>query len=303
MQISNDKKFFLMGNEPLSKDMTLQERIENRKGLYAKQAMHLVTSADKAEKQIDKNVAEHNTRIEELLDELEKANTSVRELQNGMEQLKEEYGIEENSKEQQDLELMQKAYDARNPLSGVKLTEDEIEKLATLDEPTEYQSRAMEMYEAAAHWKEDAEGYKQEMRGEIAVIRSVKIQRLKMQGMADAQRAKEELLEAASKEAMGMLIEDAKSQIDKKAEETIEAAKEQQEKKEVQEERIEAVKENKSEIESVVEQNRERVENMTEQVVSGQDISSEMKAEIKKIIEEEKLLEEDLKGLLMDTEI
>lgn len=61
------------------------------------------------------------------------------------------------------------------------------------------------------------------------VIRNVKVERLKSQVMAEAQRAKEEIMDAASQEAIGMLVDDAKQQINDKAEEVQEAAKERQE--------------------------------------------------------------------------
>ena len=62
-----------------------------------------------------------------------------------------------------------------------------------------------------------------------AVIRNVKVERLKSQAMAKAEQTKEDMMDAASKEAVSMLVDDCKQQIDDKADEVQEAAKERKE--------------------------------------------------------------------------
>ena len=135
------------------------------------------------------------------------------------------------------------------------------------------------------------------------VIRNVRVERLKSQAMAEAQRAKEEIMDAASQEAIGMLVDDAKQQIDDKAEEVQEAAKERQEEQKEEEKRVEAAKENKSEVEAAVENNREKIADMTKQFTDSEDITRDMDSEIKKMLEEQKLLEEDIKGLAVNKKI
>lgn len=303
MKITNQTLFG--GNGLFGKqDMNVTDRIAQKKQLYQKQALHLVATADEGNRRIDENIEEHKAQIETLYGECKEANDSLREINAKMKQIKEEYQVEDDSQEQKDLELMQKYYDIQKHGSKAgELTEEEKTRLAEMGEPTEYQRYAMELYEQADHWTTEREHVLMKVSGETSIIRSIKIEQLKSQAMEEAQEAKEELLAAASKEAVGVLVNDAKEQIDEKTEEIEETAEEKKEKEEEQEERIEAAKENRSETEAVVENNRENIQNITEQVLTGDGISREINEQIKKILEEEKLLEEDLKGLAVNTEI
>ena len=100
-----------------------------------------------------------------------------------------------------------------------------------------------------------------------------------------------------------MLVDDCKQQIDDKADEVQEAAKERKEEEKEEEKRIEAAKENKSETEAAVENNREKIADMTKQFTDSEDIAQDMDSEIKKLLEEQKLLEEDIKGLAVNKKI
>ena len=207
------------------------------------------------------------------------------------------------SQEQKDLELLQKQYDMMKHGSMETLTEEEQERLDNMGELTEYQKRSMELYGQADYWKTQMQDNQDKISQSTGVIRNVRVERLKSQAMAEAQRAKEEIMDAASQEAIGMLVDDAKQQIDDKAEEVQEAAKERQEEQKEEEKRVEAAKENKSEVEAAVEKNREKIADMTKQFTDSEDITRDMDSEIKKVLEEEKLLEEDLKGLTVNAKI
>ena len=303
MKITNQTLF--AGNGLLGKqEMTVTDRIAQKKQLYQKQAMHFVTSSDEGTRRISEKVEERKARIERLYEECKEANDSLRSINEKANQAKADYQVEDDSQEQKDLELMQKCYDIQKHGSKAgELSEEEMNRLKEMGEPTEYQKYAMELYEQADYWKEQKETIFLKVNGETAAIRSIKIEQLKSHAMVDAQKAKDELLAAASKEAVGMLMDDAKSQMDEKAEEIEEAAKEKREKEEEQEERIEAAKENRNETEAMVENAKENIEKLTEQAVRSDGISQEVNEQIKKILEEEKLLEEELKGLSVDIEV
>ena len=128
----------------------------------------------------------------------------------------------------------------------------------------------------------------------------MKIEKLKSKAMVEAQQAKEDIMDAASKEAVAMMIQDAKETLDEKAEEIKEEAEKREEKKEEQEERIEAAKETKTEAEAAAENVREKTAELTKQTLDGEDISREIDEEVKKLMEEENLLLEDLKGISLD---
>lgn len=271
MKISNQNKAVFMGASLWGKqEMDVKEKIAMKNQLYHKEAMHIVAFARKGDKRIDESVEKIRERVRILQEENEEANGFLTDIKAKMAQVKVDYNVADDSIEQQDLELMQKAYEAKKPTSGIELTDEEKERLYRMGEPTEYQKLSMELYEQADYWKEGMAKNRLEMSANTSVIRDVKRERLKSQAMVNAEKTKEELLEVASKEAISVLTEDVQEKMEEKAEEVKEAAEKKQEKKE-------------------------------EQAVKNEDIKKDINAEIKKILEEEKLLEEDLKGLAVDT--
>ncbi len=300
MKISQNKSFF-MGNTPFQKqDMTVQDRIAQKKQLYQKKAMRVVTTANNAEKQVDKSIDDIKEKIKRLQTENEEANAFLNDYKQKMAQAKEYYNIADDSQEQKDLELMQKAYDIEAHGAMELLTEEEQERLANMGEMTEYQKLSMDLYKEADYWKTQLEDNNQIISGEAGAIRSIQIERLKTHGMVDAETAKEKILAAASDEIYAMLVDDAKEKMDEKAEEVKEAAEAREEKKEEEEERIEAAKENKKDTEEYVEDVQETASELTKQVVDNDQIMEDVNDQIKKIMMEEKLIEEDIKGLTVN---
>lgn len=300
MRIPQNKTFFA-GGTPFSKqEMTVQERIAQKRQLYQKKAMHMVTTANKAEKQIDGSIEDIKEKIRMLQAENEEANQFYKGYKQQMAQAKEDYNIADDSQEQKDLELLQKQYDMQKHGSMEQLTEEEKERLKNMGEMTEYQKLSMDLYKEADYWKTQLETNNRIISGESGAIRAINIERLKTHGMVDAQKAKESILEAASKEIQGMLVDDAKEALDEKAEEVKEAAEDRKEKKEEEEERIESAKENKEERKDFVEEVRDNAAELTQQAVDSDKIMEDVNDQVKKILQEEKLLEEDLKGLTVN---
>ena len=304
MKISNERKNIFFGSDFFRKqDMDAKEKIASKKQQRFKEAMHVVTSARNGEKKIDDSLDDIRGQIKQYQKDNDEANKFLTDINNQMSEVKDYYQVEDDSQEQKDLELLQKQYDMMKHGSMETLTEEEQERLDNMGELTEYQKRSMELYGQADYWKTQMQDNQDKISQSTGVIRNVRVERLKSQAMAEAQRAKEEIMDAASQEAIGMLVDDAKQQIDDKAEEVQEAAKERQEEQKEEEKRVEAAKENKSEVEAAVEKNREKIADMTKQFTDSEDITRDMDSEIKKVLEEEKLLEEDLKGLTVNAKI
>ena len=304
MKISNERKNIFFGSDFFRKqDMDAKEKIVAKKQQRFKEAMHVVTSARNGEKKIDDSLDDIRGQIKQYQKDNDEANQFLTDINNQMSEVKDYYQVEDDSQEQKDLELLQKQYDMMKHGSMETLTEEEQERLDNMGELTEYQKRSMELYGQADYWKTQMQDNQDKISQSTGVIRNVRVERLKSQAMAEAQRAKEEIMDAASQEAIGMLVDDAKQQIDDKAVEVQEAAKERQEEQKEEEKRVEAAKENKSEVEAAVEKNREKIADMTKQFTDSEDITRDMDSEIKKVLEEEKLLEEDLKGLTVNAKI
>ena len=304
MKISNERKNIFFGSDFFRKqDMDAKENIAAKKQQRFKEAMHVMTSARNGEKKIDDSLDDIRGQIKQYQKDNDEANKFLTDIKNQMSEIKDYYQVEDDSQEQKDLELLQKQYDIMKHGSMELLSDEEQEHLDNMGELTEYQKRSMELYGQADYWKTQMQDNQDKISQSTGVIRNVKVERLKSQAMAEAQRAKEEIMDAASQEAIGMLVDDAKQQIDDKAEEVQEAAKERQEEQKEEEKRVEAAKENKSEAEAAVEKNREKIADMTKQFTDSEDITRDMDSEIKKVLEEEKLLEEDLKGLTVNAKI
>lgn len=136
-----------------------------------------------------------------------------------------------------------------------------------------------------------------EMQGENAAIKSIELERLKKDPMVGAQKAKDEILEQASDQIVGMLMEEAKDKIDEEMEEKKDAAEEAEEKKEEEEERAEKQDEKKAKEEQL----RDQIKASTELMTKSDELLDDVQKEVKKILDEMKLLEEDLKGAAVDT--
>ena len=302
MKVTQQNKAFFFGNTPFgNKEMDVKERIAMKKQLHQKEAVRIVSTANKTEKRTDRVVEERREEISRLLEENKEANACVKEYRQKMAQAKEEYGIEDDSQEQKDLELLQKAYDIqKHGSSHGQLTEEEEARLKEMGEMTEYQKLCMEAYGQADFYKTTIERNNLKIAGEAAAVRMIGIERLKEHGMVDAQVAKEKIMAAASDEAIAMMVEDVQKNVDEKAEEIQEAADERKEEKEEEEKRLEAAQADKSESEAAAEAIRENAQNLTQQAVDSEDVMRDVDNEMKKLMQQQKLLEEDLKGLSLD---
>ena len=222
----------------------------------------------------------------------------MREMEDARQALRESYGVEADSKEQKDLELLAKEIDSQTPGKKVSLTQEEREEIERIKAQglTEYQERSLGMKQDAQFYEKQIE----EMRGEIdtenAVIRGTRLERLKKDPMVGAGKQAEKIMEAASKEIVGMLMDEAKDHIDEEmAEKTEEAEKKAEEEKE-QEEKLEKLKEKKEEQEELT----EAIADLAQDTVQLDDVKTDIQQEIKDMVTKMKLLEEDIKGAAVD---
>ena len=270
--------------------------IEEKRRQARAQAMKVVGDAREADRKIELDIQERRDRIAGYKNELKASNKELKWFADEREALRKSYGVEEDSKEQQDLKLLEKRVDANR--GGKQLTMEERKRLSEIDEAglTEYQQRSIEMYEESRYYddmKREAEtGIEEESRAIEAIRKAL----LKSRGMLKAQAQAEKIMEEASDRIVGMLMEEAKEHVDEEMEEKTEAVEEKAKEKEEQEERLEKIKEEKEEKEAFMEQLTEA----TQYMVDLETAMGDVQKEIKKITDEMKLLEEDLKGAAVD---
>lgn len=303
MRIENQGKALFMGDSfYFKKAPKIQDKAAMKKGIYWKQAMHGVTSVNQAEKRMDASIADIKENVRLLQKEREEADAALNDMERKMQQAKVDYDVADGGQEEKDLELLKKQFDiAHHRISGT-LTKEEQKRLEEM-ERTDYHNLSMEFYEQADYWKEKLGDISKQMDAASYVIRRVRIMRLESDAMEEAKRAKEELLEAASKETVGILKDEAVDALDEKAEEIKEAAEAGKEEKAQKDEQIQKAKEKKEEAEAKTDAIRDNASKLAEGVSLDGKAVCELDMEIKKVLEEEKLLEEELKGMRVNLKI
>lgn len=136
-----------------------------------------------------------------------------------------------------------------------------------------------------------------EMKGEIAAIKAVKLERLKHSPMLEAEKEAEAIMEQASEEIVGMLLEEGKEHLDEEQKLREEKAEKLEEKKEEQEAFIEAQKEKKETAEELVE------ELPMEEILTLDQVKLDVQKEVQNIVDKMKLVAEDVKGAVVDKSV
>ncbi len=270
----------------------VQDSILERKKQAMRDAMGIIRKQFEADSEIDQNLAERRSRIGE---NKEKANVALKEMQAleaEQEKLKETYGIKEGSQEQQDLELRMKFNEAMKPDSNVELTSEEMKRYMELGPVTEYEQQVMTLESSKGKWREEIDEAHKVIAEETQIIRGIKKELLKYHGMDDATLAAEETLKAASDAIVGMLMQEGLTHIQEEVDEAVEKGKELKEEKEQQEALMEEKKAER----------KEQAQQMAE-TPDLQELQGEVEQRIKEILEKQKLLEEDLKGIQVDGSI
>lgn len=307
---------FFAGNSNIAKDPVALKRKEAQQ-----KAMKVVQDAWANDKSVDDSIEsrrKHYKDTEARLETSRKELTSIREDESALQQI---YEVSEDSKEQQDLELLKKRQDFNEGVISTPLTEEEQERLKEIDSKplTEYQERALALNKRAGVLRKDIKDARQQMRDDVNDIKNIQLERLKSNPMVDAQNAADDIIGAANKEIIGMAVQEAKEEIDKKMEEEEEKAKDSAEDKEEKEEVLEAMQERRAIQEALVEGTKEAIEEAEArrrrneapdmEITEMIDITKTgaQTGDVQKSLQDIKnsmnLLEADLKGIKVDEEI
>ena len=287
----------------------ITDTIAEKKQKAREQAMKIVGDAWTGEQKMDADIEARRKRVKELQKEVGACNKEIQWFAEERERLQEVYGVADDSREQQDLELLAKEIESQIPGKQVSLTKEEREQIARIKAQglTEYQSRSLELKELEKDYEEQKYKLGKEIETENAIISATRIERLKSDPMGDTRKQADAVLEAASEEIVGMAVEAAVEHVDEKLEEQVEAAKERAEEKEIQEERLENIKEQKEETRGRVERSKKKQERVSEEIVETSveltDIDTkqtEVQKELKEVMDKMKLLAEDIKGAMVD---
>lgn len=197
-------------------------------------------------------------------------------------------------------ELREKNLGYQRELDQISSQKQELMKAYGITEDSEeYQQRMQELEENETMYRGYIEGNNAAIKGISISLSDTKIERLKDHSMLDAAKQSEEILQAASREIYGELINEGKKHLEEKMEEEKEKAEKLAEKKKEQEERLEKAEERKENLEKKTENDRE----MLESIRSYNEPDAAADKEIQEILEELKLIKEDIKGAAVDQNI
>jgi len=235
-----------------------------------KQAMKIWSDAAGAEQKIDKDLEERTAHMDEMRARMNELNAQIGAISDKQAELKEEYGITDET------------------------------KLSELGERgQEYLGRYLELEKAKGEFKAQFHEANKEFLEEDSIIHGIKLGRLKSHAMADAQKQKDEMMIAASKEAATGMMNEVKEKIDEEQKEQEEKAKEKAEKEEAEEELREAIRE-KAEGSKDSDDNPALEASETENFIHLESTKTDVKEEVQKMVNEMNLLVEDLKGAAVD---
>ena len=263
-----------------------------------KKAMKIIGDAFANDRKIDEDLDARSEHIRKLKIVQGDARKAVNEIESDRAALRDTYGVETDSAEEKELKLLEKEFRAKQKGSDVFLSKEDAEEIAKIKARglTEYQSRSMEMLDYEKPYLDAIYEAGQGIEEENLTIAAIKRELPKNTAMLKAQDKADTIENAASKEIMGMLVEEAKEHIDEEAKETEEKAKEKQEKEEELQEKIDAARERRKEEEELTEDIVESAQDLNVTTANINDAQKDIKDMMNKLA----LVEEDMKGATVD---
>ena len=266
----------------LKDDMISMKREQARK-----QAYKVIMDYRAVDQKMDQTIIDNKDKIAALKEESKELLSEIDDIESQKEKLKEKMGITEESQEEKDLELLRKA--SKEPFN---LSKEESARLKEMGPKTEYQERMLEYDETQGYYKSLLSDNKEKILQADGEIKGIKSARLKSRGMIDSKKEADDILKASSKEIIGMLMDESKDHVDKEIEEEKEKAQEAKEKKEEEEAKTGTE-------DSAAKKETSQLENIQQ----GSSEQNKFEMEVKKLLEKQKLLEEDLKGVGVDKQV
>ena len=269
-----------------------------------KQAMKLISDAWKSADKTDKNIDDMKLDKLNKLDEITELKNKVSNLENEKEAYRADYGVDMDSQEQKDLELLEKYQNNRYGSAEDTFSKEELERLKELQNTplTEYQEKVLKLNSSQIHFKDEIGQKELKIACTTASIALAEIDRDKSQEMLKAQDSADQIIGAVEGEVKNLLVNEGKDNIDDKVEENKEKADEAEKKQEEQQEKIDEKRKERKEQEEIIEGQAEADKLEMNASVKGNDIDhvTEAQKQIVRIMKDNKLLNEDIKGIDID---
>ena len=281
-----------------------EELVEEKRKKARSMAVQIIMDAFEHDNKIDDDLAEKSSHAKKLFAENEEARSKIADIEQEKKNTNELYGVDEGSKEWEQLKLLRKGREAlTNP--RVRLTEEERAEYKRLnaDGLSDYHKTMLQLDDNEKIYRDSIEENNLDIIGDYAYIRGMNIERLKTHEMYDARKQGDKIMEAAGEEIKGMLVQEAVDKIDEDMQEKKEEALEKKEEQKEIEERIEKARgeehreddnEEIYELDSILNDVRE---------MNSQSAAKEAGKSMGLIAAELNLAAEDVKGLIVDSQV
>jgi hypothetical protein len=289
-----------------------------KKEAARKQAKQLIDNAWNKDKDLAKNMDKLEQLKHDMYEEVRYYNKMMQRTEDQKKRYMEDYGIDPDSTEQKDLELLEKYQNNRAGIFSGDFTEDEIARLKELQHAprTEYQDKVL-MLNAAKNEFDNA-AFEAEQRYRLAIQQQsdAYINQPKQESMLKAADAAETILEAAGKDIIADFLKEGMDNVEEEIEDTTEEAKEAREKKEEQQEKIEEARTERKEQQERIDdarEEREKEEDLLDGIADSEKLNAvalsgnnnathveEAQQQVVHLMKRSSLLGEDLKGIEID---
>ncbi len=276
---------------------------DNKRANARRQAMNIISNAwdsDTKKSQKIKNLEEQRASFAEQRADYQ---SKMKDIDKEREQLMDEYGVDKDSSEQKDLELLEKYQRNKSGTSYEDFSDDEISRLKELqNEPlTEYQKRSLEL--SSLRNGLDMEVQRIDIKLEAVNMNALaaRNEQAASQDMTDAKDLAGQVLDAAERDVVLEAVNEAKENIDEKRTESEEKAEEAEEKKaetEAADAKTKAERDNEDIVKGEAES--ESIELNHKIDSQSTDNVAEAQKQIQQIIKENNLINEDIKGIDID---
>lgn len=291
--------------------------MEKRRDAARWQASQIVKSAFSKDLSTDAGITELQDKLKELGDGIVKDRKNLKENEARLAKAIEDGGVQEDSAEKKDVDFliaMDKKRASANPFD--KITEEEQARIDEIESKglTEYQALARELAPINDELNKRIFHSEMQTKGIQLGLEDLSVERLKSSPVGEAKDKADELMNAATKDIIGMLQNEALEHIEEAVEEEKAKAKEKADKDEEQQEEIEearaARKENENET-ARARQERKNQEALLEEAIDSSvsaaagmseidRVQTEVKSQLERVINKANLLPEDLKGTQVD---
>lgn len=188
-------------NIPGMKDSALKELLAQRSALKVR------LDQFKKDNKEDGVVQEHIDKKTSLQKEADSSLSEVNRLKGLKDDLQENYGVEDDSTEQKDLLLLEKLAE------GKPMAEDELTKIKNMSPLTEYQKASLDYTIMEVEFQNRISAANDDIYNESRTISAIKLERLKNDGMIDANKEVEDLLEKVDSEIQKALLDEIKNRV------------------------------------------------------------------------------------------